>query len=111
VVGNREELRQGFIRASILSNEKYRGVRVTLDRNRLRALAHNPEQEEAEVEVEVEYTGGDLEIGFNVSYLLDALGIIRSDRVRMTITDPGASALIVPEGTSTCRYVVMPMRL
>lgn len=111
VCGNREELRQAFIRASILSNEKYRGVRITLGKNRLLALAHNPEQEEAEVDVEVEYAGGELEIGFNVSYLLDALGIIRTEKVRMTLTDPGASALIVPEGNSTCRYVVMPMRL
>ncbi len=111
VVGNREELRQGFIRASILSNEKYRGVRVTLEPNRLCALAHNPEQEEAEVDVEVEYSGGNVEIGFNVSYLLDALAIIKTDKVRMTITDPGASALIMPEGNSGCRYVVMPMRL
>lgn len=111
VLADREELRQGFIRASILSNEKYRGVRVTLEKNRLRALAHNPEQEEAEVDVEVDYAGGDLEIGFNVSYLLDALGIIRTDKVRMTMTDPGASALLVPEGDTKCRYVVMPMRL
>jgi DNA polymerase-3 subunit beta len=111
VTGSREEIRQGFIRASILSNEKYRGVRVSLSKNRLKALAHNPEQEEAEVEVEVGYSGIDLEIGFNVSYLLDALGIIRTEKVRMTITDPGASALIVPDGSSTCRYVVMPMRL
>lgn len=111
VVGDREELRQGFIRASILSNEKYRGVRVTLEKNQLRALAHNPEQEEAEVDIEVEYAGGDLEIGFNVSYLLDALAIIKTEKVRITITDPGASALIVPDGNSNCRYVVMPMRL
>ena len=111
VVGNREELRQGFIRASILSNEKYRGVRVTLEKNRLRALAHNPEQEEAEVDVEVDYSGASVEIGFNVSYLLDALAIIKTDKVRMTITDPGASALIMPEGNTSCRYVVMPMRL
>jgi DNA polymerase-3 subunit beta len=111
VVGNREELRQGFMRASILSNEKYRGVRVTLTSNRLRALAHNPEQEEAEVDIDVDYAGADLEIGFNVSYLLDALGIIRTEKVRLSVTDPGASALILPDGNSTCRYVVMPMRL
>lgn len=111
VLGDREELRQGFIRASILSNEKYRGVRVSLEKNRLCALAHNPEQEEAEVDVEVDYDGSNIEIGFNVSYLLDALAIIRTEKVRMTITDPGASALLMPEGDTRCRYVVMPMRL
>jgi len=111
VIADREDLRQAFIRASILSNEKYRGVRVSLEKGRLKALAHNPDQEEAEVEIEVDYNGDTLEIGFNVSYLLDALAIVRTEKVRLTMTDPGASTLIVPEGPSTCRYVVMPMRL
>lgn len=111
ILADREMLRQGLIRASILSNEKYRGVRISLGKNSLRALAHNPEQEEAEEEMEVEYGGGDMEVGFNVSYLLDALGIVRSDRVRITITDPNSSALILSESDSACKYVVMPMRL
>lgn len=111
IVADREQLRHSLIRASILSNEKYRGVRIMLTKNSLRALAHNPEQEEAEEEIEVKYEGEDLEIGFNVSYLLDALSIVRGDTVRITMTDPGTSALILPEGASACRYVVMPMRL
>lgn len=111
LVADREELRQGLIRASILSNEKYRGVRIMLAKNRLRALAHNPDQEEAEEEIEVKYGGEDLEIGFNVSYLLDALGIIRTEKVRITMTDPGTSALLLPEPATNCKYVVMPMRL
>jgi DNA polymerase-3 subunit beta len=112
LLADREQLRQGLIRASILSNEKYRGVRVSLSANRLRALAHNPEQEEAEEEIEVQYQGDELEIGFNVSYLLDALGIIRSERVRITMTDPSVSALLLPDEAGTrCKYVVMPMRL
>jgi DNA polymerase-3 subunit beta len=111
LVADRELLRQGLIRASILSNEKYRGVRIELTDNSLRAIAHNPDQEEAEEEIEVEYQGKKLEIGFNVSYLLDALAIIRSDKVRITMTDPGTSALILPADSSQCKYVVMPMRL
>lgn len=111
LLASRELLRQGLMRASILSNEKYRGVRLTLAKNTLRALAHNPDQEEAEEEIEVQYGGEEMEVGFNVSYLLDALTIIRSDTVRITVTDPNASALILPEGASKCRYVVMPMRL
>ena len=111
IVANRELLRQSLTRASILSNEKYRGVRITLSKNTLRALAHNPDQEEAEEEIEVQYTGEEMEVGFNVSYLLEALSIIRSDGVRITVTDPNASALILPEATSRCKYVVMPMRL
>jgi len=111
IVASRESLRQSLTRASILSNEKYRGVRISLSKNTLRALAHNPDQEEAEEEIEVQYAGDEMEVGFNVSYLLEALSIIRSDSVRITVTDPNASALILPETSSRCKYVVMPMRL
>ena len=111
VKAEREALRQTLVRASILSNEKYRGVRLTLSKNSLRALAHNPDQEEAEEEISVDYAGDNVEIGFNVSYLLDALSIIRTDKVRLTITDPNNSALILPDDDSSCKYVVMPMRL
>ncbi len=105
------ESNSSLIRASILSNEKYRGVRLLLDKGRLRAIAHNPEQEEAEEEVAVSYDGQDLEIGFNVSYLLDALTIIKSKNVRLTINDPNSSCLLLPEDSGDCKYVVMPMRL
>ena len=111
VTANKDALRQSLTRASILSNEKYRGVRIILDKGRLRALAHNPEQEEAEEEIDVQYDGDDLEIGFNVSYLLDALGIIKTDQVQLSISDPNSSCLILPPGSSECKYVVMPMRL
>ncbi len=111
VVANREQLKQSLTRASILSNEKYRGVRISLETNKLRALAHNPEQEEAEEELNVEYEGQDLEIGFNVSYLLDALGIIKTSKVRIAIKDPNSSCLLLSEEDENCKYVVMPMRL
>lgn len=111
VTADREQLKQSLTRASILSNEKYRGVRISLEKNKLRALAHNPEQEEAEEELEVEYEGQDLEIGFNVSYLLDALGILKSTKVRVAIKDPNSSCLLLPEVDDNCKYVVMPMRL
>lgn len=111
IKANRELLRQSLTRASILSNEKYRGVRILLEKNKLRALAHNPEQEEAEEELEVDYNGADMEIGFNVSYLLDALGIIKSENVILTVSDPNSSCLILPENELFSKYVVMPMRL
>ena len=111
VIADRETLRQSLTRASILSNEKYRGVRILLEKNKLRALAHNPEQEEAEEEVEVEYDGQDMEIGFNVSYLLDALAIIKTPKVRITVKDPNSSCLLLPSDDNRCKYVVMPMRL
>ncbi len=111
VLADREELKNSLTRASILSNEKYRGVRIMLSANSLRALAHNPEQEEAEEELEVQYKGPELEIGFNVSYLLDTLSIIKSSKVKFSVLDANSSCLVLPEDESNCQYVVMPMRL
>jgi DNA polymerase III subunit beta len=107
----REELRQALTRASILSNEKYRGVRFEMSDGRLRVLAHNPEQEEAEEELEVDYVGEPLDIGFNVGYLLDALGAVACPRVELSLTDANSSCLVQGEEPEGCKYVVMPMRL
>lgn len=109
---DRETVRQSLTRASILSNEKYRGIRLMLQQGMLRALAHNPEQEEAEEEIEVDYSGDEIEIGFNVSYLLDALGAVRGSRVQMVFADASSSCLILPDDSEQgSKYVVMPMRL
>ena len=108
---DRETLKQGLIRASILSNEKYKGIRLVLQHNLLKAFAHNPEQEEAEEEIEINYKGNDIEIGFNVTYLLDALSTIKTQQVILNISDPNSSCLILPDDESECKYVVMPMRL
>ncbi len=111
VTADRLSLRESLQRASILSNEKYRGVRLQLAENLLRVQAHNPEQEEAEDEVEVEYSGDALEIGFNVNYLLDALGAITTESVEVLLSDGNSSCLIREPGNDRCKYVVMPMRL
>ena len=111
LTAERQALREALARAAILSNEKYRGVRLQLATNRLRVLAHNPEQEEAEDEIEVNYQGDELEIGFNVTYLLDALAALDGDQVHITLTDANSSCLIRAPQSEHCRYVVMPMRL
>ena len=113
VIGNRQDLRQAFSRVSILSNEKYRGVRLILAAGELKVLANNPEQEEAEEAVPVDYEGDSLEIGFNVSYLIDVLTALHSSSVRITLLDSNSSALLEAEddGPSEALYVVMPMRL
>ncbi|HCU91160.1 MAG TPA: DNA polymerase III subunit beta, partial [Gammaproteobacteria bacterium] len=111
VTADREILKAGLARASILSNEKFRGVRVVLDDNQLTAIAHNPEQEEAEEEIEVDYSGGELEIGFNVSYLLDVLTVLKSTTIHIDFIDSNSSCLIHDPEDETARYVVMPMRL
>ncbi|MDG2278741.1 MAG: DNA polymerase III subunit beta [Pseudomonadales bacterium] len=108
---DRETLRLAFQRASILSNEKYRGVRLTIDQEQLTIQANNPEQEEAEEVVAVEFGGDILEIGFNVSYLMDVLGVLNTDDVRFSVSDANSSALIEGVGHDSAVYVVMPMRL
>ena len=111
IIADRQVLRDALGRTAILSNEKYRGVRLQLAANRLKVMAHNPEQEEAEDEVEVKYQGVELEIGFNVSYLMDALSALHGEQVRVTLTDSNSSCLIRQPDSEVCRYVVMPMRL
>jgi DNA polymerase-3 subunit beta len=111
VVADRELFRQALLRTSILSNEKYRGIRLNLEKNNVKIQAHNPEQEEADEELEVDYQGGSLEIGFNVTYLLDVLASVRSDDVEIVLSDSNSSCLIRQPGTEQYRYVVMPMRL
>lgn len=111
VTANRELLRQGLLRASILSNEKYRGIRMNFSNNLLRATVNNPEQEEAIEEIDISYQDSDLEIGFNVAYLVEALNSIKSDEIEMTLIDPNSSCVITALGDDSSRYVVMPMRL
>jgi DNA polymerase-3 subunit beta len=111
VLAQREELRSALSRAAILSNEKYRGVRLVLSSGLLGIVANNPEQEEAHEEVAVEYQGSDLEIGFNVGYLLDVLNTLKGGQVKIALGDSNSSALIQDGESASARYVVMPMRL
>lgn len=111
VLGNREELRQAFARTSILSNEKYRGVRFVLTDGLVTITANNPEQEEAEEQVVVDYEGAPIEVGFNVSYLQDVANVISSETLRFTLADSNSSALVEDPENGDSLYVVMPMRL
>ncbi|RME32754.1 MAG: DNA polymerase III subunit beta [Gammaproteobacteria bacterium] len=107
----REPLRHALQRVSILSNEKFRGVRLSLGNDELTVQAHNPEQEEAEESLPVDHQGQEFEIGFNVNYLLDALSAIRTSHVEFVFTNPDSSALLLPVDDVTRKYVIMPMRL
>ncbi|WP_045422217.1 DNA polymerase III subunit beta [Vibrio jasicida] len=106
-----DELRQAFSRAAILSNEKFRGVRVNLAGSEMRITANNPEQEEAEEMLDVTFEGDAIEIGFNVSYVLDVLNTLRCEKVRVSMSDANASALIENADDDSAMYVVMPIRL
>ena len=111
VIADRRLLRETLQRAAILSNEKYRGIRLQVRPGEVSAIAHNPEQEEAEATLEVEYDGPEMEIGFNASYLLDALGALDSEQARLHLADSNSSCLVDGGEEGDCRYVVMPMRI
>lgn len=112
VVADRTGLRAALTRTAILSNEKFRGVRFLLESGVLGIQANNPEQEEASEEVSVDYQGESLEMGFNVSYLIEVLGVLASENINITLSDANSSALIQDsDETNNAMYVVMPMRL
>ena len=111
VIADRQSLRNAFSRTAILSNEKYRGIRLMLSDSLLKIQANNPEQEEAEEDAVVDYSGSPLEIGFNVSYLLDVMNVLSEEQVRITLSDANSSALIQEAESDDSLYVVMPMRL
>ena len=108
---DREVLRAALQRAAILSNEKYRGVRVEVSPGQLKISAHNPEQEEAQEDVEADTKVDDLAIGFNVNYLLDALTSLRDEHVVLQLRDANSSALVRGADNERSRHVVMPLRL
>jgi len=108
---SRESLKNSMNRISILSNEKYRGIRLTLSAGNLSIQANNPDQEEAEEEISVIYNDSDMEIGFNVTYLIDVLNVLDSENVFIKLKDANSSCIISDSEDSASLYVVMPMRL
>ncbi len=110
-IANKEALRQVLSRASILSNEKFKGVRLNFSNSLLKITANNPEQEQAEEELEIDFPYDELEIGFNVSYVLDVLSAIKDEHVKFTLADANSSVVIEGADSGEALYVVMPMRL
>jgi DNA polymerase-3 subunit beta len=108
---DKDQLRQVLSRASILSNEKFKGVRLNFSSSNLKITANNPEQEQAEEEIEINFPYEDLEIGFNVSYVLDVLSAIKDSEVKFTLADANSSVVIEGANNGEALYVVMPMRL
>ncbi|MDO4697239.1 MAG: DNA polymerase III subunit beta [Pasteurellaceae bacterium] len=106
-----EALKRALVRAAILSNERFRGVRLALNQNLLKLTASNPEQEEAEEIIDVAYESPEMEIGFNVSYLLDVINTLKCQRLRISFVDAVSSCVIEDCDNSTAEYVIMPMRL
>ena len=108
---NRQSLKSSMSRISILSNEKYRGIRLTLTSGNLAIQANNPDQEEAEEELTVNYDETEMEIGFNVTYLIDVLNVLTSEEVQVKLKDSNSSCIVSDLSDPSSLYVVMPMRL
>lgn len=98
-------------RVSILSNEKYKGIRLDLAKQRMLINANNPEQDEAEEEVVINYDGDEMSMGFNSSYLMDALNVIDSESVQVSFTDTNSSCLLENPDDKSSRFIIMPMRI
>ena len=111
IIIDRHELQNTLNRAAILTNEKFRGVRLIVTKDKMSVSANNPDQEEAFDEIKVEYTGDDIEIGFNVGYMLEALNVISTEKVEILLSDPNSSGTLRAPGDDDTVYIVMPMRL
>ena len=111
ILADKLELKRALNRTSILSNEKFRGVRVQFKSGLIEISTNNPEQEDAEESLPVDYDGPELEIGFNVGYLQDVLNVVRGTQVKLTVNDANSSALIEDPEAEQALYVIMPMKL
>ncbi|MFM7008391.1 MAG: DNA polymerase III subunit beta, partial [Betaproteobacteria bacterium] len=111
IVLDHAELLASLQRAAILSNEKFGGVRWILASKSLRVSCTNNEQEEAQEEMEIDYAGDALDIGFNITYILDVLNNVQTDKVVCSFGDASSSMLVTVPGKDNFRYVVMPMRI
>jgi len=108
---DRKALQETLNRAAILTNEKFRGVRLIVEKDKMSVSANNPDQEEAFDEINIEYSGDNVEIGFNVGYMLEALNAINTEKVEMLLSDANSSGTIRAPGDDETVYIVMPMRL
>ncbi len=107
----RAPLLDSMLRASILSNDKYRGIRMVVEEGNLKLVSNNSEQEQAEEELEIEYKGEKIDIGFNVTYLIDVLTNIQTDKLTIAFNDSSSSCLVTIPNNEKYKYVVMPMRI
>ena len=103
--------KEALVRVSILSNDRFRGVRLNFLENEIKVSANNPEKEEASDNIKADFSGQPIEVGFNVNYLIDVLNVIKTKKVQILLKDSSSSALLSPENDNSSSYVVMPLRI
>jgi len=111
MVVDRQQFHEVLARTAVLTNEKYRGIRLELSKGSLKVSAHNPEHEEAIDEIPVDYAGTDVEIGFNVTYLMDALKALTTEQVEAELQDANTGCMLHEPDNDDTLYLIMPMRL
>lgn len=111
IVLGRQPLLASLQRTAILTSDKFKGVRLNIDPGTLRVASNNAEQEEAVDELDIDYNGDSIEIGFNVTYLIDVLTNMEQDMVKVELSDSNSSALVTIPDNHSFKYVVMPMRI
>ncbi|MBS25317.1 MAG: DNA polymerase III subunit beta [Gammaproteobacteria bacterium] len=111
VLADRVELYDVLARTAVLTNEKYRGIRLEVESGGLKVTAHNPDQEEASDQIAIDYDGEKIEIGFNVAYLMDAIRAIHEEKVEILLEDTSSGCLLRGPGVENTQYLIMPMRL
>lgn len=111
IILGRAALLSTLQRTAILTSDKFKGVRLNIDPGTLRVAANNAEQEEAVDELDIDYSGDSIEIGFNVTYLIDALSNMTQEMIKIELSDGNSSALLTIPENEQFKYVVMPMRI
>ncbi len=111
IILGRQPLLASLQRTAILTSDKFKGVRLNIDPGTLRVASNNAEQEEAVDELDIDYSGDSIEIGFNVTYLIDVLTNMEQDMVKVELSDSNSSALVTIPENQSFKYVVMPMRI
>lgn len=111
LVADRDILKQALARVAVLANEKHRSVRLEMEKDLLRIITNNPEQEEAEEELSVDYQNSNIEIAFNITYLMEALNALPTGLIKLTLSGPDSSARVESVEDDCSVYVVMPMRI
>jgi DNA polymerase III subunit beta len=108
---SRTVLQSALGRAAIMTTDKFKGVRITLEPSKMVVSASNADQEEASDELDIDYNDAELDIGFNVTYLMDVLSNLKTEMIQLQFSDSNASALLTLPGDDSFKYVVMPMRI